>query len=530
MLGDFQMIHTHMKHQFYAKSILLSLLLLSISLTAQDKPNLLWGQPTESLKGYNIIDVFGSSDKEFYVFRENLRKKYPYALQKISTDSLQVLGERVFSISDINGAQPTIVQSLSVGNKHYFIATTEPSASDSIHIYAYEIFDKPDIASTPILIAKTHNQSVNFRFPFNIFQDQKSELFTLILPQEIDPVKNEKFELLLFNSQMEIVKSKLIEVPYASNLWGYEDAVVVDTTAIYLLASFDNPSLNALKKDRNIGRNFSIFQYTWESESLVEKSLSLGSKWLYDVRLFLNQSGNIQAAGYYSNMIDLIMAGTFSVEMEIPSGKILNQGINAFDRDFRAKFRPKGGNIADTELGLFDLDYVFPRSDGSAQLISEKNFTETTTVFNPGTGTYSIITVHNYDEILVTNIDESSKIKYNFLILKFQSATVPYDNYTSYISFSDGDRSFFIYNDNYRNAEIGIDQTSGYRQLTTPSSAMAMLVVVHENGQTVKIPLYTSDKEKPALNPNFFYQTRDGVVLLTSAGYDSQFLKLKLGE
>src|SRR5690606_38927929 len=172
---------------------------------------------------------------------------------------------------------------------------------------------------------------------------------------------------------------------------------------------------------------------------------------------------NIQVGGYYSNMVDLIMAGTFSLELDYATGKILNQGLSPFDREFRTKFRPKGGNIAQTELGMFNLDYVFPRIDGTTQLISEKNYTETSTVFNPGTGTYSIITVYNYDEILLTSINESSKIKYNVMIPKFQSSTAYYDDYTSYVAFSLGDRTFFVYNDNERNSDLAIDAESGYR-------------------------------------------------------------------
>ena len=524
------MIHKQMKHQFYAKSILLLLLLLPFSLDAQDKPNLLWGTPTESLKGYEINKVFGTGDDVFYVFRKNRRKKYPYALQKISTDSLIILGERIFSLSEINGTQPRIIQTLNIGKKLYFIAVTESSASDSIHMYAYEILDKPNINPSPTLLAKVNAQAVNYKSSFTIFKDDINELFALILPQETDPQKNEKFELLLFNSLLEKVNSKHIEVPYPADIWEYTDVLVDDSGAIYVLASITNSSLSALNKDRNIGKNFSLFKYTWETETLVEKSLSLGSKWLYDVRLFLNENNHIQVAGYYSNMVDLIMAGTFSLELNKSTGKILNQGINAFDREFRSKFRPKGGNIAETELGMFNLDYVFPRADGTTQLISEKNYTETSTVFNPGTGTYSIITVYNYDEILVTTINESSKIKYNIMIHKFQSSTSSFDNYTSYISFSDGERSFFIYNDNDRNTGLDIDASQGYRQLTSSVNAAVILVVVHKDGEMVKIPLYTSNKEKPVLNPHFFYQTRDGVVLLTNSGYDSQFLKLKLSQ
>ena len=254
----------------------------------------------------------------------------------------------------------------------------------------------------------------------------------------------------------------------------------------------------------------------------------MGNKWLYDVRLFINEKNNLQVAGYYSNMVDLIMAGTFSLEINKKTDKIINQGLNQFDREFRTQFRPKGGNIAQTELGMFNLDYAFPQKDGMTQLICEKNYTETSTVVNPGTGTYSVITVYNCDEILLSSIDPSSKIKYNITIPKYQSSTNPYDDYTSYLAFRNGARTFIIYNDNTRNTELSLQSEKGYRQLTSPANSTAIMIVVHENGQTVKIPLFDSSKEKPVLNPKYFYQTSDGVVLLTNSGYDTRLLKVKL--
>lgn len=524
------MIHKQMKYQFYAKSFLLLLLLLPFCVASQDVPKLIWGKPTESLKGYEIRNVFGADDDVFYVFRENRRKKYPYAIQKISTDSLTVLGQRIFNFPKLNGSEPQIIETFHIGKKAYFIATTTSAASDSVNIYAYEILNKPDVNTSPVLLARTNVKALNEESRFTFFKDEENDLVTLIVPREADLSKNEKFDLVLFNSLLEKVKSKTIELPYPAEMLQYTDALIDSTTAVYMLTSMINPALTALNKDRNIGKNYSLFKYSWETEALVEKSLSLGSKWLYDVRLFRNKQNHIQVGGYYSNMVDLIMAGTFSLELDYATGEILNQGLSPFDREFRTKFRPKGGNIAQTELGMFNLDYVFPRIDGTTQLISEKNYTETSTVFNPGTGTYSIITVYNYDEILLTSINESSKIKYNVMIPKFQSSTAYYDDYTSYVAFSLGDRTFFVYNDNERNSDLAIDAESGYRQLTSPSGTATILVVVHPNGESVKIPLYITTKEKPALNPNFFYQTRDGVVLLTSSGYDSQFVKLKLGE
>ncbi len=489
---------------------------------------MIWSDPNQGLKGYEVNDLFGFNDDHFFVFRENRRKKFRYAIQKVSTDSLKVLGERIFNLPEVKGETPRLITSMSIGKKQYLLAYTSEKDKDEMNIFAYEILDSPNISAVPTLLAKANKFALNTERDITAFKDEKNDLFTIIIPLETEPTKNEKFQLLLFNSELNTVNSKQIEVPYPAEILEYTEALVDSTGSIYVLATILNTSLTAINKDRNIGRNYSLFKYSWETETLVEKSLSLGSKWLYDVRLFLNKNNNVQVAGYYSNMVDLIMAGTFSLEINKETGEVLNQGLNPFDREFRSQFRPKGGIITDVELGMYVLDYVFPKNNGNTLFISEKNYTETSTVFNPGTGTYSIITIYNYDEILLSTISASSKIEFNLMIPKYQSSTNSSDDYTSYLAFSEGDKTFIVYNDNERNSGLSLTEEKGYRQLTSPSNTAAILVVVHQNGQMKKLPLYTADKEKPVLNPNFFYQTSDGVVLLTESGFDTRFLKLKL--
>lgn len=489
---------------------------------------MIWSEPNQGLKGYEVSDLFGFNDDSFFVFRENRRKKFRYAIQKFSTDSLKLLGERIFNLPEVKGETPKLISSISIGKKQYLLAYTSEDEIGNVNIFAYEILTSPNIGAVPTLLAKANKTALYTERTITAFKDEKNDLFTIIIPLETEPQKNEKFQLLLFNSDLNKINSKQIEVPYPSDIMEYTEALVDSSGSIYVLATIRNPSLTAINKDRNIGRNYSLFKYSWESETLVEKSLSLGSKWLYDVRLFLNKNNNIQVAGYYSNMVDLIMAGTFSLEINKETGKVLNQGLNPFDREFRSQFRPKGGIITEVELGMYKLDYVFPKKNGTTLFVSEKNFTETSTVFNPGTGTYSIITIYNYDEILLSLISPSSKIEYNLMIPKYQSSTSSYDDYTSYLAFSEGDKTFIIYNDNERNSSLSLTKEKGYRQLTSPSNCAAILVVVHKDGQMKKLPLYTADKEKPVLNPKFFYQTSDGVVMLTESGFDSRFLKLKL--
>ena len=502
------------------------MLLTSIHGYAQTGPPLVWSEPSESLRGYEVNDLFGVDDSSFFVFRENRRKKFPYAIQRVSTDSLITIGEHIFSFDNINGLEPKIMTIVTLNQKAYFVVATIQSKTDSLFLHAIEIKEGPVVGSKPILLTSANIKAMDSEKSLTVFKEK--DLFMLIIPRESDPLKNEKYELLVYNSLLEKVNSKEIEIPYPAEILEYNDALVDKMGNAYVLASRENTTLSGLKKDRNLGRDFSLFIYNWKEETLLEKSLSLGTKWLYDVQLLINKDGNIQVAGYYSNMIDLIMAGTFSLELDKETGEVLNQGLNPFDRDFRTQFRPKSGNISDTELGTLNLDYILPKPDAITLLTSEKNFTETSTIMNPGTGMYAVVTIYNYDEILISAIDPSSKIKYNLVIPKYQSSTSTYDTYTSFIAFSESEKTFIVYNDNDRNKSLPLSNTTGYRQLTTAAYATAIMVVIHENGETVKLPLFNSSKEHPVFNPKHFYTTHDGVVLLAGSGYDIRFVKVKL--
>lgn len=494
----------------------------------QDQIPIIWGEDPESLKGYEINKIFGSGDNAVYVFRQNKRKKHPYALQKLSTDSLHTQAIQIFSVSKINDIEPSLFNPVFLNNNAFLLAATVQPKSDSVHFYAMAI--NPDVltVSKPIALTSASKSALESEREIQFYTHTKKDKFMLIIPRETDLAKNEKYELLLFSDSLTPIASREIEIPYPAGAIEYNDALLDSAGNAYILASQQNANLSSLSKDRNIGRDYSLFIYNWQHGTLQEKSLSLGTKWLYDVKLLINKRNNIQIIGYYSNMIDLIMAGSFSLELDQHTGEVVHQGLSPFDRSFRTRFRPRGGNISDTELGMFNLNYVFSKDNGSAQLISEKNFTETTSLFNPGTGTYTVIKIYNYDEILITDMQPSSSMNYNLVIPKFQSSTQIFDTYTSFTSFAQDNKTFVFYNDHERNKNLNLQSDKGYRQLTSLANIYTAMVVIHEKGEMVKIPLYDASRERPVFNPNFIYPTSDGVILVAGIGYDIRFFKVKL--
>src|SRR5690606_13237008 len=132
---------------------------------------------------------------------------------------------------------------------------------------------------------------------------------------------------------------------------------------------------------------------------LTELELSLGLKWVYDARLSLTYSGLVQVSGYFSNYSDLILSGTFALNLNRKTQQIESQGLKPFSRDFKSQFRSGSGVIDDSELANFQLDMVYNLPNGNTQLICEKRYTHTSTIYNPATATYMVITTYRSDNL-----------------------------------------------------------------------------------------------------------------------------------
>lgn len=514
--------------QFYGKCVTLLLLCLAISGFGQKADPVFAGPVQSGLKGYHLVTLFGESDDVYYALRENRRKKLPYVIQKMDADSLTVLANKTFKLPSIKGDIPNLESVLSIGGKNYLLATTHESDNDTVNVLAFEMLNPLNINKVPRLLAGGLGEVLSASRGYRVFKDPNHDVFTLVMPLEGRGDYNEKFEIRLFDQDLNLLQFKTLEIPYRSNLVNYEDAMVDSSGAIYVLTGITNLKLTTINQDRNIGKDYSLFKYSWADGKLSEKSLSLGTKWLYDVSLTLNTSGNLQVVGYYSNMVDLIMAGTFSVEIDRDTGEILNQGLSQFDRDFRVQFRPSGSNITETQLGKFKLNDVIALSEDRTMLISEKNYTETSTVFNPATGTYSIITVHNLDEILITVINPSSRIAYNLVIPKYQSSTRENNDYTSFIAVRGKENTYIIYNDDRRNTDLGLKAENGYRQLTSASNSEAILITISDSGNMSKTPLFNTSDFAGVLNPNLYYQTSGAVIVAATSGHEIRYFKIKL--
>ncbi len=505
------------------RSILLLLLLtfLFCSLRAQDggKVEFFVGPELAEQKGNRIWETFGHSEEFFFCIRTDRRKKGQFIIEKIGIDSLTVEKTLAFTPAEISNKVPVLAYPISTANGSFLIATAEDQGGTDIYIMAYRISDDLQISMEPIVIGIADREALISEHGFLMFKSEDGQKVTLFIPEEKDPVRNEKFALRYFDSELNLLDTKKIEIPYPSDKVLLEDAVLTPSGVFHGIISLRKES-----EVRVLPDSYSLLTYNPAEEGVKEKSLALGNKWFYDLKLTVTPDTNLWLAGYYSNMVEPSMVGTFSVVIDSNTGKLLNTGLSPFDRDFRLMFRNDIKNNED-DLGLFKLDKVFLKSNGSLSMVSEKRYTRESTVYNPASRMYTVVQIHYNEELLISTIQPSSKIIENIVLPKYQSRSQDFGRYSSYISTQWGDKLLFFYNDHVRNETLSPQEYNDYRALNNENNINITYCIVSD-GSIAKKSIKPDAIDGYYLDAEQQYRTPKSQILTTYKGYRTRYIKV----
>lgn len=493
----------------------------SAILIAQGVDNLefLMGPELEEGRGEVILETFGHSEDFFFCIKANRRKKGEFSIEKIDVDSLTILKSSRFAPKKLNGKVPVFLYPISTRDASFLIATAEDPGGTEIHIMAYRISDDLNIQGDPLIIGIAKRESLISENGFLLFKTAERDKIALFIPDESKPERNEKFKLRYFDSKFDLLEVKKIEIPYPSEDVFLEDAVLTPRGVFHGIIS-----LREKTEVRVLPDSYALLTYNPAESGIKEKSLALGNKWFYDFKLSLTPDTNLWLAGYYSNMVEPSMAGTFSVVIDSNTGELLNTGLSPFERDFRLMFRSDLKNDED-DLGLFKLDQTYLRRDGNLSLINEKRYTRTSTIFNPATGTYSVIDIHYNEELLITTIQPRSKIVENILIPKYQSSSREFGRYLSYVSTSWNDKLLLFYNDHSRNVSLSPSQFDEYRWLNNDNN-MTISYCLIKDGEVTKKYFDSEVIGGYSLNAAQHYRTEKSQVLTTYKGDQIRYIKV----
>lgn len=503
---------------------------LAFSATAQKSDfDSFLGPVQEEERGLELLQLFGHADDHFYALYGNMRRMRKFTLVKVSTDSLKVRSRTEFKFPEIKGMPTYYAFTFSTKDNDYIIATADDGKTGEVFIFAFEIQDDATISPTPITIGQGKALAMNYDDGFTIFLSEDGRRTVMLIPDEPDSFKNEKIQVRVFDGKFSLLQSGMLRLPYPAGQTLVEKAISDTAGHVHLLTSIAEEAVDKQKKYDNREVEYTLVSYDPTTDRVSEKFLSLGDKKLYDAQPVINDEGNLQVAGFYGNMLNANMAGTFSLEVDATNGTILNYGMYPFGRDFRLRFRADVRQ-KESESGRFDLDLVQAFGKDTLQMISEMRYSQTATVFNPASGTYSTIEINNFDEILITRIAPDSRIINNTLIPKMQSSSREEGKYISYVSYLVRGKTYLIFNDNERNDPQGFYDGTTVRPLTGSSSARPAVVSVDEEGRAFKRPLIASGTQTFVLFAAYYHATPSAMILTLYSGSKIRFAKIERNE
>jgi len=484
----------------------------------EDRMSFYLGPESTEKRNQTLLNIFGHQSDHFYCLYAYNQNKGKFRLEKMETDSLTPIATTKFQPIEVSGKFPVLAYPFCTKAACFLIATADDPKSSKVYILAYQIGENLEIPKTPKVLGIANRDALLEDDGFLLFKTNDGEKVVLYIPEEVDEEKNEKFLLRYFDSKLDLLDTKKVELPYKSSVIQLEDAVLSQTGIFHGIISIKSTTEVRLVPD-----SYALISYDPKGDRLKENALALGNKWFYNVNMSLTPDTSLWLSGYYSNMVEPSMAGVFSVVLNAQDGTLIKTGISPFDREFRLLLR--NNKRSEDDFGLFKTDRSLLNTDGSLSLISEKRYERLSTMFNPATGIYSTIQINYNEEVLVSSIRPNSEIITNIILPKYQSFSRSSGRYTSYVSKQWNDRLVFFYNEHNRNVELSPYDYEEYRSLNNENN-MSISYCLLEKGEVVKKPILPDIVDNYYLHAEHSYAQKGFAILTLFKGYKTRFLKV----
>jgi hypothetical protein len=343
------------------------------------------------------------------------------------------------------------------------------------------------------------------------------------------PTSNEKIIAEVFDDQLNKLWEKTITIPRPRKQFDVQSIRIENDGTIYIRGAEYQERATA-RSSRRSGKpdyTYYIYRITDNGGTMKEIPVKLDGKFVTDVIATTALNGDIVLAGFYSERGTYSVKGVFYQRMNSESEEMLASRMTEFDKAFitqyasqrevkRIEKRERRGEEA--ELFEFDMDNFLLRADGGGTLVAEQYYMYVETVTTPsgnGQTTTRYIYHYIYNDILVLNFSADGELVWKCKIPKRQHTTNDGGYYSSYALMVEGDRLFFVYNDNPRN--LTLEETEAPADMSRNRRELAVVLAeVDASGKLSRELLISTERGDVIVRPKVCEQTGPHEMLLYS--------------
>lgn len=307
----------------------------------------------------------------------------------------------------------------------------------------------------------------------------------------------------VFDSNMEKISVEEVEMPYTEAKMNNLDYSIDSEGRIYVLALvYKDDTQRLTTKDGEVNYEVEVLRIDALSSELTHTPIDLGTDvYLSEVVLFNQKNDEMICAGFYTNNRKTIGDANgvvlFNVDKnaevtDIRKYEIPLAVLNMYKSERQQKKNEKADEKGKAEFSNLAMRNLITFEDGSTMLIGEQHYVVQHTYVTSNGSTRTYYTYH-YNDLLVTKMEPSGELAWMKKLGKKQTGRGQ-SYYTiqggmSFKYFRNKDAHYFLFLDNIKNLELGLDEVPDGH--TDGAGGFLMAYKVDDNsGDVSKVALF----------------------------------------
>jgi hypothetical protein len=475
-----------------------------------------WGIPQKQLRKTQMVDMIGQDGEFVYSLRAeySLFGSHAPIVERYRLSDLSIDYSKSISLEKTDGREYDLESIYFMGGHILVFASYYEKEKSTNTLFVEELDDhcnayKPwrDVAT--ITADKRNNPG-----SFYTGMSMDSSRILLVVNPPYEQYANEKFTLQLIDMDLTTEWKKEIVPPYKDDFFALDNFLVAANGDVYMLATISKDKSVMSRTERRTTPTYyhSVLMYEHASDLLKEYPVKLDPKFISDVKMTIDTTGNIICAGFYSNKSSNAIIGSFYLKIDKQTKEITSQGTMDFAKDFVSQFMSTRKAARGNELYNYILKHLVLRDDGGAVLVAEQYYEIMVQNYDQTSHMYTYTYYYYYNDIIVVSINPNGNIAWAQKIPKYQMSRNDGGYYSSFSFAVSGDKMYFMFNDNPRNLKN--PESNNYHYMQNPKKSVAILVTMDSNGNQDRQAMFSNQDLKIILRPKLFMQMNEHRMIL----------------
>ena len=495
--------------------------LLAASLPAQtktDRASVNWGKEMDSGNDGLFDEVVGYTDDHVYM---TVQLKKETFIRKMDTIH-RVVYQKLLPLT-IDKNDHSLKEVVVFGDKILVFTTflDKKNKTTSVYLRTFNEADMKPIGRLKKLstmdVESKRNTGAN---KVRTSPGASAVLVAQVLPY--DKEANEKFDLKVFDADMNPLWEQSVTLPYPDKEFTVENIRVADDGSVFMIGMkyAEKREAKELKKDGKATYEYHLLVFHGDGAPMEDHKIAMPDKFFQDLSLNIGSEGDILCGGFYGSKGSFAISGTFFLRLDRNTKEIVHSSFKEFERDFitaymtekeEAKATKKADKKGeDLELPNYELRDIVRRDDGGVVMVAEQyRYYVTQHCSTDANGRTTCTYVHHYvyNDIIVVNVDPSGNIAWAAKVPKRQHSTNDGGRYSSYALVVKNDHIYLMFNDSGKNLMLlPGDKVEPFKY---GKDMLITLATINADGKVFREALLPQDKRDAITRPKAGVQIGD---------------------